>query len=90
MEELFPKVIEYGVLGFLCCYLVMKGVAAIQALTKVIEKLTEVVNQLQIQSMTTAAKLDSIDHRLSHIEHLLHTYFLPPEAPRFKAKALAS
>jgi len=90
MEELFPKVIEYGVLGFLCCYLVMKGVAAIQALTKVIEKLTETVNNLQIESATTASKLNSIENRLSHIEHLLHSYYLPPESPKYRQKALAN
>ena len=72
MAEFTPTLIEYGVLGFLCCYLVLKGVPAMQALSASIKALSDVILKLQAQLELNTQHIKIIDHRLDKIESSLN------------------
>ena len=65
MEDFYLKAFEYGVLGFICCYLVLKGVPAMHALSVSITGLSEVIAKLQTQIEDISKRLAVIEAKLT-------------------------
>lgn len=62
MEELFPKMLEYGALAIISILLIVKGVKAMHELTNAVGNLADKVDRL-------ADKVEKISDRQSSLEN---------------------
>ena len=68
MEELIPKMLEYGALAVITIFLIVRGVKAIQDLTESTSNLTVAVNKINDAVDKLASKVEKISDRQISLE----------------------
>lgn len=71
MEELIPKVIEFGALAVINVLLIFKGVKAMQDLTANISKLTDKVESMSKHIDFIETRLNNLDADLRDMKYVL-------------------
>lgn len=71
MEELIPKVIEFGALAVINVLLIFKGVKAMQELTANISKLTDKVESMSKHIDFIETRLNNLDADLRDMKYVL-------------------
>lgn len=71
MEELIPKVIEFGALAVINVLLIFKGVKAMQDLTANISKLTDKVESMSKHIDFIETRLNNLDADVRDMKYVL-------------------
>lgn len=71
MEELIPKVIEFGALAVINVLLIFKGVKAMQELTANISKLTDKVESMSKHIDFIETRLNNLDADVRDMKYVL-------------------
>ena len=75
MEELAPKIIEYGALAVINVLLIFKGVKAIQELTSTIDKLAVSVEKIADRQSNLETEVRLLTRRVEKWEYQLEKLF---------------
>ena len=75
MEEMAPKILEYGALAVINVLLIVKGVKAMQELTTTIDKLANSVEKLSERQSSLETEVRFLTRRVEKLEHQIETGF---------------